>query len=394
VGAGGLVCWCSFWCSFQSTCRVARWTRSTRERFQTITEYAVNACTLDESGGRCQGGVEGSARTGDSAPFRCLSACDDQGASVPPGGVSPSGGTPHAGGPGGRGPRDPALGGVGDPVGGEPAGGGSSEVRQPKGVRGRASLSSSLKHLEHRSGSGGYRAKVSFRVRGAVAALLGGGAERVGFLTLTFPRDIEPKEASRRLESLSKRVLPRIGEDWLWVRERTKAGRLHYHLMIRTHWDIRTGFDFGQVKRGIYVTASPELRRVWRFLRRVLPRYGFGRHQLVPVRDRSAIGVYVGKYLTKSERAEADKRQRLCGMTRAISQAAPSVRFGWVRGRSWVFRRVVGYLESVFCGRYGVGEALPRLWGPRWSWRVIRMVERSPRVVEEALAWWDAQVAG
>lgn len=235
---------------------------------------------------------------------------------------------------------------------------------------------------------------MSFRVRGAVAALLAGGPERVGFLTLTFLEDVSPREASRRLESLSKRVLPRIGDEWLWVRERTKSGRLHYHLLIRTYWDIRSGFDFGQVRRGCYVSACAELRRIWCFLRRVLPRYGFGRHELVPVRDRSVVGSYVSKYITKSERVEADKRQRLCGMTRAISQAAPSVRFGWVRGRSWVFRRVVGYLESVFCGRYGVGEALPRLWGPRWAWRVMLMIERSPCVVEQALAWWGSVVVG
>ena len=253
---------------------------------------------------------------------------------------------------------------------------------------------SSLKQVRQALGSGGYRGKVCFRVRGAVSELLGGGAERVGFLTLTFAQDVEPREASRRIHSLSRRVLPRIGDEWVWVRERTKAGRLHYHLLIRTHWDIRTGFDFGQVKRGVYISACPALRRVWRFLRRVLPRYGFGRHQLVPIRDRSAIGRYVGKYVTKSERAECDKGQRLCGMTRAISSAAPSVRISWVKGRAWVFRRVVAYLESLFGGRWGVGEALPSLWGPRWSWKVIRMMERSPRVVEEALAWWGSEVVG
>jgi len=279
------------------------------------------------------------------------------------------------------------------PVGGEPAGGGPLEVRQPEGVRGRASLSS-LKHLRQGSWVGGHRGKVAFRVRGAVASLLAAGAERVGFLTLTFGEDVEPAEASRRLNNLSRRVLRRIGDEWVWVRERTKSGRLHYHLLVRTHWDIRTGFDFGQVKRGLYVSACPELRRLWAFLRRVLPRYGFGRHELVPVRDRSAIGRYVAKYVTKSERVECDKGQRLCGMTRGVSQAAPSVRISWVRGRSWVFRRVVGFLECCLRRRYGVFEGLPRLWGSRWGWRVILMVERSPSLVKEALAWWDAEVLG
>jgi len=311
----------------------------------------------------------------------------------PAGGGSPPGGLPHAaGGEGAGGPPPPAaLGGVANPVEGEPAGAGGLEVRQPRGVRGVPSLSCS-KQLRQGSCSRGYAARVAFRVRGAVAALLAGGPERVGFLTLTFVEDVEAGEASRRLHSLSRRVLRRIGDEWVWVRERTKAGRLHYHLVIRTHWDIRTGFDFGQVKRGVYVSACPELRRVWAFLRRVLPRYGFGRHELVPIRDRSAIGAYVAKYVTKSERVDRDKGQRLCGMTRGISQAAPSVRIAWVRGRAWVFRRVVCFLECCFRRRYGLGEGLPRLWGCKWGWKVIQMMERAPSLVEEALSWWDGEV--
>jgi hypothetical protein len=311
----------------------------------------------------------------------------------PAGGGSPRGGVPHADrgeGAGGSPPRS-ALGGGAVPVEGEPAGHGGLEVRQPEGVGGGPSLSCS-KHLEQPSASRGYRGKVAFRVRGAVAELLRGGAERVGFLTLTFPAEVEPKKASRRLESLSKRVLPRIGDEWLWVRERTKSGRLHYHLIIRTHWNIRFGFDFGQVKRGCYVSACPELRRVWAFLRRVLPRYGFGRHELVPVRDKSAVGAYVGKYVTKSVRAEGDRGQRLCGMTQGVSKAAPSLRISWVRGRSWVFRRVVGFLECCLRRRYGMAEGLPRLWGSKWGWKVIQMMERSPLLVEEAVGWWDAEV--
>jgi len=362
-----------------------------RLEFWTSATYAVSIFTVAEGSPGCQGGVKRAGNAAHLPPFRSLVGGRAPEGARPAGGGSLPGGIPHAG-PGrgaGGSPTGPALGGGATPVEGAPAGAGALEVRQPKGGRPLPSLSSS-KQVRQASAARGYRSKVAFRVRGAVAALVAGGPERVGFLTLTFPEDVEPEEASRRLHHLSRRVLPRIGDEWLWVRERTKAGRLHYHLLIRTHWNIREGFDFGQVKRRVYVSACPELRRVWALLRRVLPRYGFGRHELVPVRDRSAVGVYVGKYVTKSERLSGDRGQRLCGMTRGLSQAAPSVRFAWVRGRSWVFRRVVGYLESVFRGRYGVGEALPRLWGPRWSWRVIRMVERSPRVVEEALAWWGA----
>jgi hypothetical protein len=41
-----------------------------------------------------------------------------------------------------------------------------------------------------------------------------------------------------------------------------------------------------------------------------------------------------------------------------------------------------------------MGEGLPRVWGSKWGWKVIQMMERAPSLVEEAVLWFDAEVQG
>lgn len=50
-------------------------------------------------------------------------------------------------------------------------------------------------------------------------------------------------------------------------------------------------FDHDQVRKGNYSSAAKELRRIWKQFREVLPRYGFGRHQLLPVKSEKGTGI-------------------------------------------------------------------------------------------------------
>ena len=79
------------------------------------------------------------------------------------------------------------------------------------------------------------------------------GLERLGFLTLTFAQDIKnPKEAQRRFNSLATHVLRTRYLEYIRVWERTKKGRIHYHLLVVLTNDIRTGFNFLEAEFGIY----------------------------------------------------------------------------------------------------------------------------------------------
>ena len=61
------------------------------------------------------------------------------------------------------------------------------------------------------------------------------GLNKVGFLTLTFADDVtDPKEAQRRFHSLRTNFLKRYFSEYVCVYERTKKGRIHFHLIYCT----------------------------------------------------------------------------------------------------------------------------------------------------------------
>ena len=96
--------------------------------------------------------------------------------------------------------------------------------------------------------------------------------------------------------------------------ERSKSGRLHFHLLVVCREDIRSGFDFAAVKRRDYRSASEYLRGEWAFWRKACPKHNFGRCELLPVKkdgERAAgyLAGYIGKHL-RARYAE-DKRARL-----------------------------------------------------------------------------------
>jgi len=146
------------------------------------------------------------------------------------------------------------------------------------------------------------------------------GVEKLGFLTLTFPDPVVTiKEASRRLNSLLTNELSRRYVEWLSVVQRHKDGKVHFHFVVVMAQDIRTGFNFEQVRRRDYSSASPYLKAEWKHLRAVLPYdeetgrgYGFGRHELLPVRVPDGFGRYIARYVAgNTKRQEGDRGARL-----------------------------------------------------------------------------------
>ena len=146
------------------------------------------------------------------------------------------------------------------------------------------------------------------------------GLDRIGFLTLTFPDNVkDPKEAYRRFNNMNRRFLSVYFPNWILVKERQVRGAWHYHIIVACPDDIRTGINFTEIKAGSYGSASPPLRRLWKLLRDSLPKYGFGRSELLPIRTSSeVISSYVGKYISKQLhfKREEDKGVRLISYSR------------------------------------------------------------------------------
>lgn len=142
------------------------------------------------------------------------------------------------------------------------------------------------------------------------------GIEHVGFLTLTFADHVtDPKEAQRRFNSLRTNYLKKHYSNYIRVIERTKSGRIHYHLIVACKEDIRRGLNFKQIAARNYKSANINIRRHWESLRENLPKYGFGRAELLPVKTNSkGLARYVAKYIGKhiNSRIAEDKGVRLC----------------------------------------------------------------------------------
>jgi hypothetical protein len=166
------------------------------------------------------------------------------------------------------------------------------------------------------------------------------GLENVGFLTLTFPDHVTcARVAQRRFNSLMTNALRPRYRDYVWCLERTKTGRVHFHLVVALDHDIRTGFDFHGVAKRDYSTANAAIRSEWAFLRRTVKAYGFGRTELLPIKSTAeGISRYVGKYLGKdlmAPRLEADRRMRRYGCSDGARLATTRFQFHTEGARTW-----------------------------------------------------------
>lgn len=195
------------------------------------------------------------------------------------------------------------------------------------------------------------------------------GKERCGFLTLTFADEPDRAEIARRFHSLRTGVIRRRYLGYLAVIERGSiGGRLHMHLILATKFDLEVGVNWEEFREGNYRSAGPALRREWSFLRRTLPKYGFGRHELLPIRsDAETLGKYVGKYLVKhlSNRKAGDKGLRLVRTTQ--NERVASSRFTWnsefqEKFRSWAtsFALECGRTEAELLRLFGSARPLMR----------------------------------
>jgi len=178
------------------------------------------------------------------------------------------------------------------------------------------------------------------------------GATKTGFLTLTFPDDLQWgrredwREAQRRLNSFLTNFLKKFVVEYINVIEPQASGRLHCHLVVILREDIQTGFDWSAFKacqdeyrlrgktaaywrfRRTYVSsASPFLRGLWSSLREGCRAYGFGRHELLPLKSTGdAVGTYIGKYLS-AESSTAPSRVRRVRVSNESRRARMS--FSW-----------------------------------------------------------------
>jgi hypothetical protein len=148
-------------------------------------------------------------------------------------------------------------------------------------------------------------------------------------------------EASERINSVRGFLLT-IFKRAILVTERHKSKRIHFHLLVSlaSGADIRTGLNFEAVRQRRYSSASPALLALWELLRERLPKYGFGRHELLPIRKTGeAVAAYISKYIEKNvcNRTPGDKRKKLVRYLGWEKCQLKPNEFEWdgVRARAW-----------------------------------------------------------
>jgi hypothetical protein len=201
------------------------------------------------------------------------------------------------------------------------------------------------------------------------------GLDYCGFLTLTFADHVlNVKEGQRRLHSLATHVLSKRYRGWICVLERMKSGRLHYHLIVALHQDIRTGFNFVEAERRCYRSANAALRREWAFWRATAPRYRFGRTELLPIKSNAeGVGRYVGKYIGKHVmmREDQDKGARMVRYGGKFPRSS-SVRFQFNSPGAMEWRLKL----ASFCAHNGISDwnDLQKKCGSKWGYHFRRQI--------------------
>lgn len=213
------------------------------------------------------------------------------------------------------------------------------------------------------------------------------GLNHVGFLTLTFPLDSNGlpvdsiQEANRRLNSLMSNYLSTKLTAYILIRERQRSGAWHFHLLAVLPFDIRTGGIFTKKMSGGYSFKSTNVKLInlWREFREAMPRYGFGRHELLPVRkDSHSVASYLSKYLgkhfnarmeAKSQGIDRDKHVRLVSYSRGFVRAV-STCFSWYSRFTTKMRKKVAAI-ALHHG-HTTPEGLLSEFGPRWGFQIFQ----------------------
>ncbi len=239
----------------------------------------------------------------------------------------------------------------------------------------------------------GHERKACFQLRSHVENFVEHwGRERSAFWTITDEEGIHPKEFAKRWNSF----LANEGEwisGFLKVLEPQKNLRPHYHNLVAVPWDMKPdSFDwasfhascaeysahgytaeFHRLKKLYVESAPPQVRAMWKRLRKTLPRYGLGRSEFLPIRKGSeAISEYVGKYLDKAfglrvdawkgvRRFETDRRTS--GEWRRCSR-----QFSWVSPGASFWRARLSQLGAAV-GAADISD-FKRILGPRWAYQM------------------------
>lgn len=212
------------------------------------------------------------------------------------------------------------------------------------------------------------------------------GLPRCWALTLTTEDNCtEVREFSRRWNCIKTGRLGKLFGEGIRVYETQSRGSWHLHgLVLMPFSDIRIKPE--DVARNDYRNVDNRVRDLWRDLRGFLERYGFGRHELLPVYSTAgAVIKYYATYLEGGlrERETGGKRMRLWGTWGGANRCS----------QKFCFTSGIGYDKRRWIARV-IGPSFAHVADDssyRFGYMVYRMLNREfwPQMAEHVfvLAW-------
>jgi len=226
--------------------------------------------------------------------------------------------------------------------------------------------------IERFGAPSGAEAKAAFWLRRNVEAFVQHyGRNHCLFFTLTDEKNLHPTQFARHWNNLLRRHGSWMNS-FIRVLEPQMKGRPHYHVLTSVDWDTQPNrfdwdaFDacqdevrqhgktarFRSLRKSYRQSAAPELVEMWIVLRKILPRYGLGRAELLPMRrGHEAIAEYIGKYLEAGlvlrrhswkgcRRMEMDRRNK-------SQWLACTRKFSWVSNGAKQWRERLGQFATA-----------------------------------------------
>lgn len=218
----------------------------------------------------------------------------------------------------------------------------------------------------------------------------------VGFFTITTPDSVtDSREFRKRFHSFTTNFLKKHPAFGPWVATKEvqvlrgikegNTGSWHTHLVVVLAQDIRDGFNFEEMAKGNYRSASPWLRNLWKELREALPKYKLGRSELVPIKSGpDAIARYVGKYISKHVGCRTEEQKGVRLISYSGSWIRNSCRIAWNSKNASEWRRKVAlFAERAGCSEYWM--LAPKL-GQDWAYRFAQdIMDIDKTIMEEKI---------
>ena len=229
------------------------------------------------------------------------------------------------------------------------------------------------------------------------------GLGHCAFLTLTCSHGQNLRDAQHCLNNVSRRFLKDLFPAWITMVEFDSYDRPHFHLLVTTRHDFRTGFNFSNYtrmkgigqrayderralttpekqERGLLarsLTTDPALKAIWKQLRKKLPDFGFSKSrpaELIPIeKNAAALAFYLTKQFHSQERlgfiprgarlfrTSASCPRRIPRVTDLVIDTPGRRRYLWRRER---ICSVLGNLTNA---------EMRTLYGPRWAFRTLEV---------------------